>query len=140
MMQFNDERIAIKFWERVQPEPMSGCWLWVGAQNTKGYGHTWINGVSLLAHRVSFLVENEIPIGLVLDHKCRVRCCVNPNHLRALTQKENVLLGAGTAAVNARKVTCKYGHLLRGDNLRVRPCGRRECVTCKRRTNRGTSA
>ena len=81
---------------RVQTEPNCGCWLWMGELNNKGYGrivrgnnHTGTRE-RLFAHRVSYeLVNGEVPYGMDLDHKCRVRSCVNPAHLEPVSRSEN---------------------------------------------------
>ena len=73
---------------------MTGCWLWEGAVSSDGYGSISVSGKSAWAHRVSYTVfRGEIPTGLTIDHICRVRCCVNPAHLRVLTMRENTLCG-----------------------------------------------
>jgi len=83
-----------RFWDKVIPEPTSGCWLWTGA--TERYGHGQINKnntgfKSRKAHRVSWQIHNgDIPKGMQINHKCHVSSCVNPNHLYVGTQKENV--------------------------------------------------
>lgn len=135
MMHFGDPRLPARFWDKVQPEPMTGCWLFVGAQ-AKGYGHLGMNGKVLRAHRIAFMVENEVPDGMVVDHKCRVRCCVNPDHLRAIPESENVMIGFGPTAINARKEKCPYGHGYSGENLAVyvrrNGARNRACRTCQR--------
>lgn len=132
MLQFGDSRLPEKFWSRVQPEPMSGCWLFV-TQTKDGYGSIWIGKTNHRAHRLLFSVDNEIPDGFVVDHKCRVRCCVNPAHLRAITFKENVLIGVGPSALCARQTTCKRGHAFEGENLQRTNCrNERICRACRR--------
>lgn len=75
----------------------NGCWLWQGAKNPDGYGqmdHRWF---TFGAHRVSYLAfVGPIPEGLVIDHLCRVRHCVNPAHLEAVTSAENIRRGLMT--------------------------------------------
>jgi len=67
-----------------------GCWLWTGAQRD-GYGLFKLDGRSLSAHRVSYVLENlTIPEGAILHHKCSNRLCVRPAHLQCIDQKSNL--------------------------------------------------
>lgn len=125
-----------RFEEKYIPEPNSGCWLWTGTVTYNGYGIFEVNGKKIRAHRFSYeLHKGPIPDGLTIDHLCRVRCCVNPDHLEAVTMRENTLRGYGISAQNARKTHCIYGHPLSGENIRVykRP-GRHQriCKTCQK--------
>ena len=69
----------------------NGCFLWVGPKDQRGYGRQTYLGVGYLAHRLvyEYLVES-IQEGLVLDHLCENKSCVNPDHLEPVTQAENV--------------------------------------------------
>ena len=111
---FTKEVFWRKFDSRVSPEPNTGCWLWDGNTSVSGYGRNkvWNGNASIyrLAHVLAWeRVNGPIPDGLCIDHLCRVRCCVNPDHMELVTLGENVLRGVGVAALNARKTHCKMG-------------------------------
>lgn len=73
------------------PEPNSGCWLWIGACDSVGYGNFRIKNKSWKAHRFSWTIHNGIiPDGLFVLHKCDVRPCINPNHLFLGTHLDNM--------------------------------------------------
>lgn len=109
------------------------CWGWAGTVDRWGYGTLWDNGRSVKATRFSYQrFIGPIPDGLVLDHLCRNPNCVNPSHLEAVTDKENVLRGVGPTAKNARKSHCLRGHELAGENLYLRRDGTRLCLPCQR--------
>lgn len=127
-----------RFWSKV--EKTDGCWVWRGTLTKTGHGHFWLEGRMVRAHRLSYtMLVGEIPNGLSLDHLCRDKLCVNPAHLEAVPQIENVLRGAGPTAENAKKEVCKNGHPLSGRNLKLKPQnGRphRYCRECLNATNR----
>jgi len=77
----------------------SGCWNWAGTANPKtGYGKKQWFARTELAHRwVWTMFNGKIPEGLVINHKCRNRKCVNPDHLEVVTQTENCRHGKGCA-------------------------------------------
>lgn len=123
------------------PEPNSGCWLWFGELNNRGYGRMrqsvepykrrWF-----LAHIFSYeRFIGPVPHGLELDHKCRVRSCCNPNHVEPVTRRENMLRGNSPLACHARKTHCVHGHLFDEANTKRRvdsgnPNGSRSCRAC----------
>lgn len=118
--------------------PDSDCWVWAGEITLAGYGRIRRSrgrrkpGESMYAHRLAYeMFVGPIPEGLVIDHLCRNRACVNPAHLEPVTHVENVMRGVGVAAVNARKTHCKNGHEFTPENTYVRPGGDRLCRTCR---------
>lgn len=125
---------AIKF---VSPEPNTGCWVWTGSADPRGYGHVMIKRKCNMAHRVVYeLLVGPIPEGLQLDHLCHNPWCVNPEHLEPVTPTQNNLRGlTNVCAVNSRKTHCKRGHELTGYNLKLVKKGRmcRTCQNMKRR-------
>lgn len=127
---FLDARLPDRFWSKVQPCPMTGCWIWVGATTSDGYGQIKHLRRQDSAHRLFFeALRGPIPDGLHIDHRCRVRCCVNPAHLEPVTPRENVLRGVGHVAALSRATHCKHGHEFNLQNTYVRPQGR-TCRAC----------
>lgn len=121
---------------RVFRDPNSGCWLWEGRLHL-GYGHWSVNKKSVLAHRhVYEKLVGPIPPGLHIDHKCRVRCCVNPAHMEPVTKKENTFRGANFVAANKRKTHCTNGHELSSGNIYPSTAakGWRVCIQCSHAT------
>lgn len=114
---------------------MSGdCWIWTKSQTWNGYGIAAFEGHGTTAHRVTYqLVKGPIPEGMDLDHLCRNRLCVNPDHLEPVTRKENLERG-----FEARG--CKGGHENIDENFSLvrRSDGRieRRCKLCHRTRNK----
>lgn len=111
----------------------SGCWEWRLGRDRYGYGRLKVGGRMKIAHPLAYeVLVGEIPSGMVVDHKCRNRGCVNPAHLRLLTPGENTLIGTSFSAENRRKTRCPSGHPYHGTNtIRVNGNGR-ACRACRR--------
>lgn len=117
-----------RFWPKV--ERTEGCWLWTAGLNDCGYG--WFNpgaGMSpVRAHRWAYeQIVGPIPEGLDLDHLCRVRNCVNPEHLEPVTRRENVQRGW----VGRIPAECPHGHEYTPANTYTYR-GKRQCKACRR--------
>ena len=129
MMGYTWRPLYERFMEKFEPVPESGCWLWTACIGTGGYGRIGFEGKVHVAHRIAWeLLRGPIPEGLEIDHLCRTRSCVNPDHLEPVTPKVNRLRGVGWAGRNARKTTCPHGHPL----VATKWWGgrRRICPTC----------
>lgn len=108
------------------------CVVFRGARSKQGYGHIMgAQGKPELAHRLSYRIfVGPIEKGLVIDHLCRNRACVRPDHLRQVTHQENILAGVGATAMHAKKTHCKHGHEFTPENTYRGPKGR-GCRTCR---------
>lgn len=135
-----------RFWSKVDRRGEDECWLWQAGLDPKGYGNFWMDGTTRHAYRVAYeLVVGPVPTGLELDHLCRVRACVNPSHLEAVTHQVNNNRGESPSAHHARKTHCIRGHEFTPENTYVPPKApnKRYCKTCaaaaSRRYNRKAS-
>lgn len=116
-----------RFWAKVDKSGPNGCWLWTGALSN-GYGvirikkdGKWRNEQ---AHRV---LLDPIPDGLEPDHLCRVRHCVNPNHIELVTHQINSIRGF------AIRTHCPQGHEYTPENTRICHDTHRNCRQCANR-------
>ena len=117
-------------------EPAGQCTVWRGHLDKDGYGIFFFRRLNRKAHRVSYYANvGDIPAGMVVDHVCNVRNCVEPSHLRILTPRENSLDSRSPAAINARKTHCRYGHSF--DKVYG---GQRYCSVCERSKSRKLAA
>lgn len=131
-----------RFWARVDkagPIPLvqgvtGHCWVWTGLPNDHGYGRFSVERRILLAHRWAYMQSRgAIPAGLELDHLCRQRECVRPDHLEAVTHAENVRRG-NAGMHHSAKTHCKNGHPFNEANTR-HTSRQRVCLPCARARN-----
>lgn len=122
--------------ELVRLDEATGCWLYTGTTH-KGYARVKVEGQRVMLHRALYeRVVGPVPDGLELDHLCRVRNCVNPDHLEPVTHAENMARGAW-----AMRTHCRRGHELTAQNTR-RHLGRKErvCHECAQERSRAYRA
>ncbi|AVH60028.1 MULTISPECIES: HNH endonuclease signature motif containing protein [Streptomyces] len=117
----------------------SDCLIWTGRLDKDGYGFFYLRRKTRRAHRVAWYdMHGEIPDGMVINHVCRSRACVNAQHLQVVTVRENTLKDSATvSAINARKTHCKRGHPF--DRVYPKsggPGSQRYCSICEAAKNR----
>lgn len=116
------EPVTIRFFKYLELIPFHTCWEWTGyLQKNNGYGLIR-NGKNMeLAHRISFMLfKGPIKNNYVIDHICKNRSCVNPDHLRQVTNNQNTLFNSDSpSALNKNKTHCKNGHEYNETNSRI---------------------
>lgn len=122
--------IPERFWQQVDQTSAAPCWLWTGPLDKAGYGaRVQHNHERDYPHRWFYRVfVGLIPKHLEINHRCRVRNCVNPEHLEVVTHLRNQR--------DLRKERCHRGHPMAGDNLYLHETGKRECRACNRERGR----
>jgi hypothetical protein len=127
----------VRFWKHVNKTDY--CWEWTSHKYKGGYGHFWIDGKHIGAHKQAYLWEyGSIPEGYDVDHfECDNTSCVRPSHLKAVTHAQNVQRGMDRADKSkwkprASAAECPKGHAYDEVNTYIDPRGAKRCRVCKR--------
>jgi hypothetical protein len=122
-----------RFWQYVNKT--DDCWLWTGA-TSHGYGNFYLpregrTTTQIQAHVFAYqTLRGPVPEGLVIDHLCRTKRCVRPDHLDPVTQQLNVI--RGDVARVLRENTCRHGHEYTPENTHINRKGAKVCRICMR--------
>lgn len=119
------------------PTLIGNCRIWQARKDRKGYGVVRADGKTRKAHRYAWqLAKGPIPTGMVIDHLCRNRACINPDHLRVVTCRINAVENSlGNSALYIARTHCKNGHPFSEANTLIRTDGGRRCRICLKETN-----
>lgn len=129
------ERTIARFWSYVDKTP--SCWIWTGWSNGRYPGFS-IGRTKVYAHRFSYeLANGPIPEGMTIDHLCRNKMCVNPAHLEAVTNQQNVLRGDSPRVMSQRR---RPDQQFCGTGRHLWVQGAKRCAACKLEANRASRA
>lgn len=129
-----DTNELVRFEDKVLRIPESGCWIWTGTVDGSGYGGIKIRGKLTKAHRLSYEhYVGKIQPELEIDHLCRVRCCVNPEHLDQVTRSENLKRSPILNRTHRKDIdeSCVNGHSWTPENTYINDKGHRFCRKCR---------
>lgn len=138
MARLGDKRLSEFYWQRISPDER-GCWNWTGWVRKDGYamanGKCGERRRDIRVHRATYgALIGPIPDGLHIDHLCRNRRCVNPDHLEPVTHAENHrrgLAGLNFLIATAMRTGCPKGHEYTSENTYLDKHGRRNCRQCR---------
>lgn len=137
---FGDNRLPVRFWDKLRVNQATGCWEWMAARKPAGYGGWWYKGKQSSTHRDAYTeLVGPIPPGLYLDHICRNRPCCNPAHLRTVSPRVNSIENSvSPPAINYAKTHCDNGHPY--PDVPLTEAGKsghrfRRCGECRRQKN-----
>lgn len=124
MSRYVEKNVRLRFEEKYCPHPVTGCWNWLAAKSQDGYSYFYDGHKNMRGHQFSYLIyRGLIPDGMQIDHLCKNRGCVNPDHLESVTPKVNSERARGSWT------HCSHGHPIDGYNVKT---GKRVCTTCNR--------
>lgn len=131
------QRAKSRLLSKIKIDDKTNCWNWTGYVSKEGYGRIAYNQSTYTgfeAYRLSYILfRGKLDPRLQIDHLCRNRKCVNPEHLEQVTKKENILRGIGIGSRNKSKTHCPQGHEYTFQNTRIGPAnGGRYCNKCQR--------
>lgn len=125
-----DPDVAARFWAKVV-EGANGCWVWTSAI-VNGYGQFWDSERHIKAHRWAYEeMVAEVPATISLDHLCRNKCCVNPDHLEPVPSAVNIGRGNPRWKQSKARTHCKRGHAYTQANTYDTPQTGRRCRACQ---------
>lgn len=121
-----------RFWCKVNKTD-NGCWNWLAAPTTAGYGAFLLGKTRVKAHRMAYmLLLGDIPAGHDLHHVCENKLCVNPAHLLPVTRRDHIVsCHEGFIAQQASQTHCKRGHEFTTENTSFHHTSR-QCRACVR--------
>ena len=130
---WNNAPLEVRFWDKVDKRGPDECWEWQAYVAPHGYGSIAVYKRGMVwVHRVAYeLLVGPIPVGHQVDHLCRNKRCVNPAHLEAVTQQENI---RRQFAARVRSDVCRLGHPYETDKRGMRFC--RMCARASARRRR----
>lgn len=132
-MKYTLDTLPERFKKKVEIDHSTGCWIWVGARSGAGYGYWGVDCKPWRVHRYTYQhFVGSLIDGLVIDHICVRRICCNPEHLRQVTQSENLRNENSTCVLQAMKTHCVRGHEFTPENTSLQRGGtKRVCRACK---------